>query len=65
MAYYNVCPNCGSHLNPGERCTCSEETERQQDYFSRNLKKLSSGQLSFVFYGGNVGTDLSGRREGH
>ena len=22
MPYYNTCPNCGAHLDPGERCTC-------------------------------------------
>lgn len=25
MSYYNVCPYCGAHLDPGERCTCREE----------------------------------------
>ena len=27
MSYYNVCPRCGSHLDPGELCDCKEETE--------------------------------------
>ena len=22
MAYFNTCPRCGAHLDPGERCTC-------------------------------------------
>ena len=22
MAYFNVCPSCGSNLDPGERCDC-------------------------------------------
>lgn len=22
MSYYRVCPNCGSHLDPGERRDC-------------------------------------------
>lgn len=21
---YKVCPNCGSHLDPGERCECQD-----------------------------------------
>ena len=25
MAYFNVCPKCGSHLDPGERCDCTED----------------------------------------
>lgn len=24
MAYYNTCPNCGSNLDPGERCECEK-----------------------------------------
>lgn len=22
MAYFKVCPDCGAHLDPGERCDC-------------------------------------------
>ncbi len=25
MPYFNVCPKCGSHLDPGERCDCIED----------------------------------------
>lgn len=25
MAYFNICPKCGSHLDPGERCDCTED----------------------------------------
>lgn len=24
MAYYRICPWCGAHLDPGERCDCGE-----------------------------------------
>lgn len=28
MPYYNTCPHCGAHLDPGERCDCqSPNTE--------------------------------------
>ena len=27
MAHYNVCPDCGSHLDPGERCDCDTEVQ--------------------------------------
>lgn len=27
MAYYNECPNCGAHLDPGERCDCEANKE--------------------------------------
>lgn len=25
MSYYNVCPICGSNLDPGEKCDCQKE----------------------------------------
>lgn len=24
--YYNICPKCGAHLDPGERCDCEDES---------------------------------------
>ena len=24
MSYYITCPDCGAHLDPGERCNCRE-----------------------------------------
>ncbi len=30
MSYYRVCPLCGAHLDPGERCDCREEEERRR-----------------------------------
>lgn len=50
MSYYNVCPNCGSNLDPGERCDCGKEKEKEQEFFRRHLKMESrNGQLAFVF----------------
>lgn len=31
MSYYHVCPNCGSHLDPGERCDC-KTSEKPSDH---------------------------------
>lgn len=28
MPYYRVCPNCGSNLDPGERCDCKDQKEQ-------------------------------------
>lgn len=25
MGYYRICPQCGSHLDPGESCDCIKE----------------------------------------
>ncbi len=49
MAYYNVCAICGSNLDPGEKCTCTELRTRQQEFFSRHLKVSKTGQLTFAF----------------
>ena len=24
MSYYKICPDCGVHLDPGERCDCRD-----------------------------------------
>ena len=30
---YRVCPDCGAHLDPGEKCDCQEPGELE-DYLS-------------------------------
>ncbi len=32
MPYYWTCPNCGAHLDPGERCDCETLTTTKEDY---------------------------------
>lgn len=34
MAYFHICPQCGSHLDPGESCDCKNDTERRPQPFS-------------------------------
>lgn len=31
MSYFKTCPRCGAHLDPGERCSCRNEAERNQE----------------------------------
>ncbi len=31
MAYYNVCPLCGSNLDPGEKCDCQKAQEAKRE----------------------------------
>lgn len=26
MRYYKTCPQCGAHLDPGEKCDCTKNT---------------------------------------
>lgn len=44
MAYYQTCPNCGSNLDPGERCDCQKEcgtaTEGRTQTGKRRREKL-------------------------
>lgn len=50
MAYYNTCPNCGSNLDPGEKCLCQNEKEKKQEFFKRYLRmEPGIGQLVFNF----------------
>lgn len=25
MSYYNICPDCGAHLDPCEKCDCQKD----------------------------------------
>ena len=29
MKYYHTCPVCGANLDPGERCDCEDENEKE------------------------------------
>lgn len=29
MPYYITCPHCGSNLDPGEKCDCQSQKEKQ------------------------------------
>lgn len=31
MAYYRTCPYCGAHLDPGEKCDCSDRMPGRLD----------------------------------
>lgn len=30
MSYYRVCPDCGAHLDPEERCDCQDEEKEEE-----------------------------------
>ena len=53
MAYYNVCPNCGSNLDPGERCDCEDEKiiklKSRANYFNQHLVSGKRSQMEFSF----------------
>lgn len=56
MSYFNICPDCGSHLDPGEKCDCKNEKAREQEvrmnFFNKYLMaEKQTGQLAFTFDG--------------
>jgi len=47
--YYNECPLCGAHLDPGEPCDCEEERQRQtQRIMSMIRENKNSNQYELV-----------------
>lgn len=49
MAFYITCPNCGSNLDPGERCDCEREKEQKNNMMFAHIKADSRGQYMFDF----------------
>ncbi len=50
MAYYRICQNCGCSLDPGEKCDCQEEKQKQSDFFAQHIKvSPKSGQMAFCW----------------
>ena len=45
MAYFNVCPECGANLDPGEKCDCDRNHERNIKKFACLLVEVD-GQLT-------------------
>ena len=43
MAYFNKCPRCGCHLDPGEKCDCIEESNEKQQ-----LKREMDAQIAIL-----------------
>lgn len=44
MAIYRTCPDCGSNLDPGERCDCQQEKRRAEE---RHEEKGGEGVGSY------------------
>ncbi len=50
--YGYICPDCGCHLDPGEKCACREERELEREKETKLLKMLKvekSGQMKIKF----------------
>jgi hypothetical protein len=49
--YYRICSNCGANLDPGERCDCEEERQKQTDRII-SMKINKDGQYELAMVGG-------------
>ncbi len=56
MAYYNVCPKCGSHLDPGEHCDCGDDGKDRA--FDGMVKEGAAGQYMLQWLGGSGGRGI-------
>lgn len=53
--YYTICPYCGAHLDPGERCDCPRASPGGHPYGNRTDEKVQPslpGLPPIVFYHG-------------
>ena len=46
MPYYHICPQCGAHLDPGERCDCEDGKEKRPP----PLQRETAGKESYHRY---------------
>lgn len=49
--YYNVCPDCGANLDPGERCDCKSEKKRREEIYRSMIRVDETNQLSLNLEG--------------
>ena len=40
--YFKVCPYCGSHLGPGEKCECEKENEDEENRIHNDCGGVSA-----------------------
>lgn len=43
--YYNVCPDCGAHLDPGEPCDCKAVKKQNEEKYNRMLSVDEANQI--------------------
>lgn len=55
--YYNKCPHCGAHLDPGERCDCRLRSGEEKIFI---LEKSATSDTYFVWNRG--GYDMAKKR---
>lgn len=59
--YYNICPNCGASLDPGEKCNCKGGRVKDSRYPDATVirkKQKSSTDCPAAYRGGNYGFSI-------
>ncbi len=54
MAYYDVCPKCNAHLDPGERCDCEEEALKREKELRLLIQTDKFGQMVMISKKGGI-----------
>lgn len=45
---YRECPDCGAHLDFGEKCDCRSEAAKRERFYMENMRTNPvTGQMSF------------------
>lgn len=54
MSFYKICPHCGGHLDPGEKCDCQEQEEQERRKWESLVRCGGDGQyaLNINYNGG-------------
>lgn len=53
MSYFKVCPYCGSHLDPGEKCDCGQKEAAVSAANADNGKAERGLHTNFSIYQNN------------
>lgn len=48
MGYFRECPDCGAHLDPGERCECDKEEDYECRKENATIRATSKSTDSFA-----------------
>ena len=57
--YYNICNRCGATLDPGEKCTCIEESRHKTLYQRKRENYEITERLGGNTYGNVIRADRS------
>lgn len=49
MSFYRICPKCGAHLDPDEKCECESLEQKQEGFFDQRTVCPATGQITFYW----------------